>query len=95
MSKTFKDYLLEGGVKGRYFSSRETFSGNYRFSGNHRVAIKIIDLVAGRGSDAVHFQLPNGRIGSMNYESAYVLKEATPSQVASFRAKESKLAAKV
>ena len=40
----------------------------------------------------MHYQLSNGEKDSMNFESAYDIKEATPKQIEAFREKESKLA---
>lgn len=89
--KTFRECLLEGGVKGKYFStSGYSMFRNYRYS-----AIKIVDIRHRGGSVDVRFQLPDGNMESYDFELAYQLKEATPQQIQSFREKESQLAKKL
>ena len=88
--KTFREYLLEGGVKGRYFVYiRPAF--NWREKTD---IICVTDIIDGRGSGAVHFEYPNGEKDSMNYETAYRMKEAAPSQIREFQERASKLEAK-
>lgn len=90
--KTFRDYILEGGIKGRYFAHRcHSWISVYKVMDIERPALSNYIWV----SSAIFYSESGFPVVvSKDFDSCFDDEEATPKEVQSFRAKESKLVQK-
>jgi len=86
--KTFREYLLEGGVKERYFVRNGDLP---LFNVSGTIVYRVTDIEV---YDLVRLQYAEGSECCDHLKSCFEDKEATGKQIEKFRAKESKLAEK-